>query len=39
MQSLGKFVFDSTDAYRRMSNNRLDTQGAEYEVLNKIEME
>jgi len=37
MQSLGKFVFDSTDAYRRMSNNRLDTQGAEYEVLNKIE--
>jgi len=37
MQSLGKFVFDSTDAYRRMSNNRLDTQGTEYEVLNKIE--
>lgn len=37
MQSLGKFVFDSTDAYRRMSNNRLDIQGAEYEVLNKIE--
>lgn len=37
MQSLGKFIFDSTDAYRRMSNNRLDTQGAEYEVLNKIE--
>ncbi|AKL96245.1 hypothetical protein CACET_c28000 [Clostridium aceticum] len=37
MQSLGKFVFDSTDAYRRMSNNRLDIQGSEYEVLNKIE--
>ena len=36
MKNLGKFVFDSTDAYRRMSNNRLDTQGAEYKVLNKM---
>jgi len=37
MESLGKFIFDSNDAHRRMSSNMKDRQEPEYKVLAKIE--
>ena len=37
MESLGRFIFDSNDAHRRMSSNMKDRQEPEYKVLAKIE--
>jgi hypothetical protein len=37
MESLGKFIFDSNDAHRRMSSNMKDRQEPEYKMLTKIE--
>ena len=37
LESMKRFIIDSTSVQRRMSSNKFDTRGAEYKVLSNVE--